>query len=138
MSRENPSPSPATERGLRVALIFALAAERLSLYYAHDQWLKEAQGASLAADWLARSQRRLPLAERRQLSALSEELARQIADTLSREAGLHTAHEMMEALDASYESEIGRALMGECERLLDGALADQAAFQGKRITRQAP
>ena len=127
MTTENTSPSPATERGLRVALIFALAAERLSVYYAHDQWLKESQGASLAADWLARSQRRLPLAERRQLSALSEQLARQIADTLSREAGLHTAHEMMEALDARYESEIGRTLMVECERLLDSALADQAS-----------
>jgi hypothetical protein len=138
MSWENASPTPVTERGLRVALIFALAAERLSVYYAHDQWLKEAQGASLAADWLARSQRRLPLAERRQLSALSEQLARQIADTLSREAGLHTAHEMMEALDAKYESEIGRALMVECERLLDSALTDQAAFQGKRNTMQAP
>jgi len=132
------SPSPATERGLRVALIFALAAERLSVYYAHGQWLKEAQGASLAADWLARSQRCLPLAERRQLSALSEQLARQIADTLSRQAGLHTAQEMLEALDANYETEMGRALMVECERLLDGAVADQAAFQGKGNTLQAP
>jgi hypothetical protein len=127
MSRENALLSPATDRGLSIALIFALAAERLSVYYSHDQWLKEGQGATLAADWLARSQRRLPLAERRQLSALSEQLARQVADTLSREAGLHTAHEMMEALDARYESEIGRTLMVECERLLDSALADQAS-----------
>ncbi|WP_374683422.1 hypothetical protein [Accumulibacter sp.] len=131
MTWDNASPSPATDRGIRIALIFALAAERLSVYYEHDQWLKEGQGASLAADWLARSKRRLPLDERRQLSALSEQLARQIADTLSREAALHTAHEMMEALDPNYESEIGRALMVECERLLDGAVAEQAAAKGE-------
>lgn len=124
MSRENASLSPPTDRGIRIALIFALAAERLTVFYEHDQWLKEGQGASLAADWLARSKRQLPLAERRQLSGLSEQLARQIVDTLSREAGLHTAHEMMEALDATHPSEIGRALMVECERLLDSALAD--------------
>lgn len=116
-------PSPTSERGTRVALIFALAAERLSAFYEHGQWLTEAQGATLAADWLARSKRNLPLAERRQLSALSDELARGIAATLSREAGLYTAHEMMESLDPNYLSEIGQAMMQECERLLDAASA---------------
>lgn len=76
------------DRGLCIALIFALAAERLSAYYEHSQWLTDAQGATLAADWLSRSKRSLLLSERRQLSALSDELARQIAATLSREAGL--------------------------------------------------
>jgi len=114
----NPAP-PTSERGLRVALIFALAAERLSAFYEHDQWLTEAQGASLAADWLRRSQRSLPLADRRRLSALSDELARNIAGSLSRQAGMHTAHEMMEALDPNHRSELAEIFMAECERLLD-------------------
>ena len=115
-----PAPPPASERGTRVALIFALTAERLSAFYEHGQWLTEAQGASLAADWLARSKRTLSLSERRTLSALGDQLARQIAGTLSREAGLFTAHEMMEALDPNYRSELAESMMVECERLLDG------------------
>lgn len=124
MNWQKTSPLPASERGTSVALIFALAAERLSTYYEHNQWLSEAQGATLCADWLNRSQRRLPLAERRKLSALSDQLARQIAATLSREAGLFTTHEMMEALDPNHHSEIAESLMAECERLLDSGLAD--------------
>lgn len=113
------SPPPADSRGSRVALIFALTAERLSIWYEHGQWPTEAQGATLAADWLARTRRSLPLAERRHLSDLSDQLARQIAGTLSREAGLYATHEMMEALDPNYESELAQSLMTECQRLLD-------------------
>jgi predicted transcriptional regulator len=109
-----------TERGMRVALIFALAAERLTAFYEHAQWMTEAQGASLAADWLSRSKNKLPLNERRQLSALSAQLARRIESSLSREAGMYTAHEMMESLDPNHHAEIAEALMAECERLLDG------------------
>jgi hypothetical protein len=116
---ETTPPPPATARGTRIALIFALVAERLTIYYEHGQWLTEAQGASLAADWLNRTKRSLPLADRKHLSALSDGLARQIAESLSREAGLYTAHEMQESLDANYPSEIGSALMLECERALD-------------------
>ncbi|MFZ2266480.1 MAG: hypothetical protein WAV95_02770 [Azonexus sp.] len=123
MTHAGNEPAATTERGIRVALCFALAAERLSAYYEHGQWINEAQGASLAADWLSRSKRSLPLAERRRLSATAEQMARQIAATLSREAGLYTAHEMMESLDPRYHSEIALSLMAECERLLD----DQAA-----------
>ena len=112
--------TPPTPRGLRIALLFALAAHRLSGYYEHGQWLTDAQGASLAADWLARSKNALPLAERRHLSALSDQLARQIAETLSREAGLYAAHEMMEALDPNYHSELAQAMLAECGNLLDG------------------
>ncbi len=119
MNWQKTSPLPANDRGTNIALIFALTAERLSAYYEHGQWLTETQGAALSADWLSRSQRRLPINERRHLSALSDELARQIGDTLSREAGLYTAHEMMEALDPNYHSEIVESLMTECERLLD-------------------
>lgn len=110
---------PADSRGPRAALVFALAAERLSIWYEHGQWPTEAQGASLAADWLSRTKRSLPLAERRHLSGLSDQLARQIAGSLSREAGLFTTHEMMEALDPKHESELAQSLMAECERLLD-------------------
>lgn len=114
------SPPPAADgRGTRAALIFALTAERLSNWYDHGQWITEAQGASLAADWLARTRRSLPLADRRHLSGLSDQLARQIAGSLSREAGLFTVHEMMEALDANYDSELARSLMAQCEALLD-------------------
>lgn len=121
MIREKAAPPPATDRGTRIALIFALAAERLSAYYEHGQWLTDAQGASLAADWLSRSKRSLPPADRRQLSALSDQLARQVAASLSREAGLYAAHEMMESLDPNYHSEIAQSLMLECERLFDEA-----------------
>ncbi|MBS1191765.1 MAG: hypothetical protein H6R10_3557 [Rhodocyclaceae bacterium] len=113
-------PNPAaTERGTRVALIFGLVTERLAVYYEHGQWLTQAQGASLAADWLARSKRRLPLDERRRLSALSDQLARQIAESVSRETGLYIAHELRESLDPRYHSEIGQSIMKECEGLLD-------------------
>lgn len=116
------STPPADSRGTRAALLFALTAERLSVFYEHGQWPTEAQGASLVAGWLGRSGRSLPLADRRHLlSDLSDQFARQIASSLSREAGLQTAHEMMEALDPKYDSELARTLMAECVRLLDGA-----------------
>ncbi len=123
MFQEKDSPPSMTDRGLRVALIFALAAERLSAYYEHQQWLTEAQGASLAADWLRRSKLTIEFKERRQLSALSDQFARQIAATLSREAGLYTAHEMMESLDPNHHSELAETLVVECEKLLDDRLA---------------
>ena len=123
------SSPPLTVRGARIALIFALVAERLSVFYEHAQWLTEAQGASLAADWLARSKRDLPLRGRKHLSALSDQLARQMEGALSREAGLYTAHEMMESLDANYHSgsEIAQSLMLECERVLDASDASVAS-----------
>ncbi len=119
MFQEKASPVTMTDRGLRVGLIFALAAERLSAYYEHQQWLTEAQGASLAADWLRRAKLSIEFKERRQLSALSDQFARQIAATLSREAGLYAAHEMMESLDPNYHSELAEALMAECAKLLE-------------------
>lgn len=114
------SPLPdANSRGVRAALVFALTAERLAAYYEHGQWLTEAQGATLAAEWLGRTKRSLPLAERRHLSALSDVLARQVAGALSREAGLYTVHAMQDALDPNHTSDTAQALMAECERLLD-------------------
>lgn len=119
--QHDPIPSTASERGIRVALIFALAAERLSVFFEHGQWLTEAQGATLAAEWLARSKRTIPQDERRALSAASDTLARQVQGSVSREAGLYIAHEMTEALDPRYESDVAKSLMDECERLLDEA-----------------
>ena len=116
---------PATDKGTRVALIYALLAERLSAFYEYGQWLTVAQGATLCAEWLARSQRSLGLAERQQLSTASLELAQEVAASLSREAGLFTAHELMESLDSNYQSEIGASIMAECERRLPAADAAQ-------------
>ena len=119
MTEHKNSIAPEGERGVLVALIFALVAERLSVYYEHGQWLTQAQGASLAADWLTRSKRKLPLAQRQHLSGLSDQLARQIADSTSREAGLYISHELQEALDPRYYSELGESIMAECVRILD-------------------
>ena len=109
------------DRGGCVALIYALVAERLSVHYEHGQWLSQSQGATLAAEWLSRSKRQLPLALRKRLSDLSDQLARQIASTTSRDAGLYVAHEMQESLDPRYQSEIGLSIMAECERVYDEA-----------------
>ncbi len=111
--------SSDVDRGTCIALIYALVAERLSAYYEHEQWLTKAQGASLAANWLSRNRRSLPNDQRMHLSELSDQLARHIEGTLSREAGLYTAHEMIESLDARYQSDITPSLMLECERLND-------------------
>ncbi len=59
------------------------------------------------------------MAMRRHLSDLSDQLARQITATVSREAGLYISHEMQESLDPHYQSEIGQSIMIECERIFD-------------------
>jgi len=123
MAREKDLQSSANDRGTDVALIFALVAERLSAYYDHHQWLTKAQGASLSSDWLARNKRSLPIDKLRHLSELSDQLARQIAGALSREAGLYATHEMMESLDPNYQSDMAQSLMMECERMLDNNLS---------------
>lgn len=122
MHEQDTSTSPETERGIYIALIYALVAERLSIYYEHEIWMTEAQGATRAADWLSRSKRSMPLAMRKHLSDLSDQLARQIAATTSREAGLYISHEMQESLDPRHQSEIGQSIMVECERILDSEL----------------
>lgn len=116
---ERDASSPATDRGNCVALIYALVAERLSVHYEHDHWMTQTQGATLASEWLARTRRSLPLAMRKHLSDLSDQLARQIASTTSRDAGLYIAHEMQESLDTRHESEIGQSIMAECGRIFD-------------------
>jgi len=129
MTWEKISPGLEVDRGARVALVFALVAERLMAFYEHGQLLTLAQGASLANEWLARSGRKLLLEERKQLSSVSDHLARRIAEPLAREAGLYTAHEMMEALDANYHSELGEAMMKICEDAL--VSAEDEDLQGR-------
>lgn len=119
MQRPQRQPPAATDRGTRIALLFALVAQRLDSFYEYGRELTPAQGAALAADWLARSGRSLAQEERLHLSRLSDDMASTMRSTLSREAGLFTAHEMMQALDPNYHSELARTLMVECERLLD-------------------
>lgn len=113
------NPTAASERGASIALIFALLAERLRFHYEHDKWLNQAQCAALAADWLARSKRNMPLQTRKHLADISEQLAKQISESTSREAGLYISHELQEALDPRYHSELGQAIMQECEMLFD-------------------
>ena len=119
MNEREFSPSPATDRGTCIALIYALVAERLAVYYEHAIWMTQAQGATRAAEWLSRSKRNMPLQMRRHFSDLSDQLARQIAATTSREAGLYISHEMQESLDPRHQSEIGQSIMAECEKILD-------------------
>ncbi len=133
--------SSPTDRGIYVALIYTLVAERLSAYYEHGQWLTKSQGTSLSADWLARNKGSLPLETRRHLSELSDELARQIAGTLSREAGLFTVHEMMESLDPNHHSDITPSIMLECERILDdnpsAGLIELGHLNGRYVSRSS-
>ena len=107
------------DRGTCVAIIFALVGERLTVFYEHGKWITDAHGATLAGDWLARSRRKMSIARRRQLSACSDQLASTIAEAVSREAGLHVAHEVQESLDPNYASDLGKVLMIECERVFD-------------------
>ena len=107
------APPPRIDFNTRKALMFALTAERLSAFYEHGQWMTEGQGATLAANWLSRSKLQLALSERRVLSDLSDQLARQLAETLSREAGLYASHEMMEALDPNYQSAFANDMLDE-------------------------
>ncbi len=118
---EGPNEPSAIEQEPHGALIFALTAERLSVYYEHHTWLTIRQGATLAADWLARSKSHLSSPQRKHLSELSDQLARNIAESVSREAGLHISYEMTEAIDQRYASDIGESIRDECRQLLENA-----------------
>ena len=112
------APAAKTE-GSTAELLFALVGERLNVFYDHHVWLTLAQGSTLAAEWMGRGGLSLSAGQRRHLSELSDQLARQIADSLSREAGLYIAHEMTEALDPRYVAESVEGIRSECQRLLD-------------------
>ena len=114
----NPSDTPLSQEEANISLLFALTAERLAVFYEHHTWLTLAQGATIAADWLARSKSHFPLQQRKHLSDLSDQLARQIQASVSREAGLFISHEMTEALDQRYVSQTGDAMREQCRELL--------------------
>ena len=114
----SPLETSVTQEDPQSELIFALTAERLSVFYEHHTWLTLSQGATLAADWLARSKSYLTLQQRKHLSELSDQIARQIEASVSREAGLHISYEMTESLDQRYVSETGDSMREECRRLL--------------------
>jgi hypothetical protein len=113
-----PPEETLSQEEANAGLLFALTAERLAAFYEHHAWLTLSQGATLAADWLARSKSHLSILQRKHLSELSDQLARQIAASVSREAGLHISYEMTEALDQRYVSETGDSMREECRRLL--------------------
>jgi len=112
------SDTPLSQEEANLSLLFALTAERLSVFYEHNTWLTLAQGATIAADWLARTNSHLSLEQRKHLSDLSDQLARQIQASVSREAGLHISHEMTEALDQRYVSATGDAMREQCQEIL--------------------
>jgi hypothetical protein len=120
----DPDQTDINPRGLRVALVFAVAAHGLRDYYEYGRWASTAQVAAQAGAWLSRRGADLAAVERRALAALGDELAHRTAASLSRQAGLYTAHEMMEALDPNYRSELAETMLHECERLLDERAAD--------------
>lgn len=108
------SRASTTQSGLESALFFALVAERLHNHYEYAQWLKDGQAQQLAREWLARAKIIVEATRLKAIVAGSGDLARQIAASLSREAGLYTAHEMMECLDPNHQSELGQTLMAQC------------------------
>lgn len=115
---------PATGPGPKAALVFALVAHQLSTFYENGHWMTVAQGATLCGEWSTRRNLKLTLSERRHLSTVGSDLAESIRSTLSREAGLYTAHELMESLDARYESELGRTFMAQCAAALGSDAPD--------------
>ncbi len=110
-----PDDLTAFDRGTLTALLFALVAERLSVYFEYARWPTSSQSASNAAAWLSRNQRTLSLNIRRHLADSSVTLAKQIQESVSREMGLFISHEMNEALDPNYRSEIAQMIMKECQ-----------------------
>jgi hypothetical protein len=102
----------------RKALLFALTAERLSIYYEHGQWPTDAVAADVANVWLLRQNLVASGRLLRELSTLSDQFAHTLAASLSREAGLYTSHEMSQSLDPNYQSPVAMDLMEECERML--------------------
>lgn len=102
-------------RGRPAALLFALLAEQLNGYYEHGQWMTTAQAMTLARDWLTRDRSfQLSATALRALTTESDDMARQMAASLSRQAGLLTTHHMMEALDPNHVSELADTLMAQC------------------------
>ncbi len=111
-------PPQITLRGSCIATMYALVAQRLSVYYEHEQNITQTQATTLAAEWARKSGQELALNLRKQLADASEQLATQIIASLSRPAGLNLSHEMQESLDSRYHSEITQPIMAACEEIV--------------------
>lgn len=120
---ENSEISDIPDIGKCAGVIFALVAHRLANHYEHGHWMTQAQAATMCNDWLLRAKLNMPLKARKCLADLSDQVASQIRDSLSREAGLFITHELMESLDPRYISETSPAIMDECVRVFKDALA---------------
>ncbi|CAM2146931.1 conserved protein of unknown function [Pararobbsia alpina] len=114
---------PPDEHLPRTRLLFALTAERLSAYYEYATWMTDAQAVQLTSLWLTRTRVALTVREKRQFAELSDAFARELAESVSREAGLFISHELMQALDPDYQSAIAIDVMNDCDaRLRDAGL----------------
>jgi len=65
MNRLDTSFTSSIDREACVALMFALVAERISIYYEHEKWITIAHGVTLAAAWLSTSKRNMSTAMRK-------------------------------------------------------------------------
>ncbi|WP_415036175.1 hypothetical protein [Azonexus sp.] len=101
--------------------MFAATAEQLNAHYEYGTWLKPRQLTLAMEEWQQRRGAALPEKRRHQLAELATTLAQHMATTLSREAGLHAAHDMREALDPRHESAFSQILLEECARLIIAA-----------------
>ncbi|HTJ92170.1 MAG TPA: hypothetical protein VL424_03550 [Pararobbsia sp.] len=103
--------------------MFALTAERLAAYYEYAAWMTDAQAVQLTNLWLTRTRVVLTLGEKRQFAQMSDAFARELAQSVSREAGLFISHELMQALDPDYQSAIAIDVMNDCDaRVRDAGL----------------
>lgn len=109
----------AEQPGLSGALLFALVAERLAQFYDHGQWPNDGRMRQQALDWLQRAKVKIDSPWLRELVSTSGDMASEISASLSREAGLQTAHEMAESLDPNHPSPIGQMMMAQCVAWID-------------------
>ena len=119
----------AEQPGLSGGLLFALVAERLAQFYEHGQWATDGRMRQQALDWLQRSKVRIDSPWLRELVAASGDMAREVAASLSREAGLQTAHDMAESLDPNHPSPIGQMMMEQCIAWVETINRDQATAE---------
>jgi hypothetical protein len=112
--------SQITPVGQQAAIVFALVGHQLTAFYNEGCFFNASQGASLAAEWLARSKKKtMPLSERNRLSATALDVARQTTQTVTPETGRLIAHEVMESLDVRYRSDVADQIMNLCVSQID-------------------
>ncbi len=109
---------PPDEHLPRTRLLFALTAERLSAYYEHGVWITDAQSVQLTSLWQTQTRLVLSVRDKRAIAELSDTFSRELAASVSREAGLFISHELMQALDPAYQSAIAIDVLNECDAKL--------------------